>query len=716
MASTADEIRVLHVAGERAGSSYTGDRIQVTTVNDGSEALDRLDDSYTCIIVNDAVSDVDTETIREAVRDRNPRLPVIERDDGVADAGDVAELLATHAARNEEPEATELEILAETSQDVLWMFDRDWSELRFVNSAVEDLFGIRPAELASNATRFLEAIHPEDRTKTRAAMERLSGGESVELEYRVNPEEGFERWAWVFGEPVFDSDGDVTAVAGFARDVTAWKRRETELERHRTVVEASGDPMYMLDAQGRFSFVNDALVDLTGYTREELLGESAQAIMDEEEYDRGSSIIRHLLEQRKRQAKYETELRTADGITIPGENQLSVLYDAEGTTGTDFRGTVGVIRDIRERKRRERRLTALHDVTQELMAASSREEVCRLAVTAARRVLDFHANTVYLHRQGKGLVPIEWTDEARALIGKPPILEGPNSIAWRVYQSGEVQAVDDVRTDPDVYDPDTGVRGELYLPLGDHGILLAASEETEAFDPTAETFGELLAGEIVAVLDRVQREQELVRQNDRLDEFASIVSHDLRNPLTIATGRLDLARRESESEHLDAIDGALERMETLIEELLVYTRMGESATEREPVSLPGIVHSCWAQVETADAELIADVDATINADPNRLRRLFENLYRNAIEHGGSDVAVTVREIDDGFTLVDTGPGIAKDEHDQIFERGYSTREGGIGFGLAIVRQIADSHEWEIEVFESESGGAGFAFTGVEFTN
>ena len=97
----------------------------------------------------------------------------------------------------------------------------------------------------------------------------------------------------------------------------------------------------------------------------------------------------------------------------------------------------------------------------------------------------------------------------------------------------------------------------------------------------------------------------------------------------------------------------------------------------------------------------------------RLGRLLENLFRNALEHGGTDVTVTVRLLEDGLAVEDDGPGVPESERERLFDAGYSTTERGTGFGLRIVRQIADEHGWDVTVGESATGGARFEVTGVE---
>ncbi|OYR53862.1 two-component system sensor histidine kinase NtrB [Halorubrum halodurans] len=221
-------------------------------------------------------------------------------------------------------------------------------------------------------------------------------------------------------------------------------------------------------------------------------------------------------------------------------------------------------------------------------------------------------------------------------------------------------------------------------------------------------------GVIRDVTERKRREESLRRKNERLDEFASIVSHDLRNPLNVADGRLDLLREECDSPQIDDIERAHDRMRSLIDDLLSLARAGAELDEPERVDLSAIVERAWANVATEEATLRTDGDLTFVADGSRLEGLLENLIRNAIEHGGDAVTVTAGVLEDGagFYVADDGPGIPEEHRESIFESGYTTAEEGTGFGLSIVERIAEAHGWAVRATEGADGGARFEVTGI----
>lgn len=191
------------------------------------------------------------------------------------------------------------------------------------------------------------------------------------------------------------------------------------------------------------------------------------------------------------------------------------------------------------------------------------------------------------------------------------------------------------------------------------------------------------------------------------------MSHDLRNPLSVATGRLELAAEECSSPHLDAVADAHGRMKRLIDDLLLFAKMGSETLSLTAVDLAAVGTECWEPLAPPDAELSVEFDRAVRADRDRLRQLLENLLKNAIDHGGDDVSVTIGEVADGFYAADDGPGIPLNDRDAVLEAGYTSAEDGTGFGLSIVSQIADAHGWDLVVTESESGGARFEIRGVD---
>jgi two-component system sensor kinase FixL len=223
--------------------------------------------------------------------------------------------------------------------------------------------------------------------------------------------------------------------------------------------------------------------------------------------------------------------------------------------------------------------------------------------------------------------------------------------------------------------------------------------------------GEQYFTEIVRdVSDRRERERQLQHQKERLDQFADILAHDIRNPLSVAQGYTEIAREEHDAPELDRVADALDRIEALVDDVLALSKEGRRIGETEQVDTEAVVRESWSDVADDGATLrIEDDLESVEADRSRFRELLANLFRNSLQHADGAVTVTVGPTPTGFYVADDGPGIPEAIRDEVFDHGYSTREAGTGYGLSIVRQIAQAHGWTVDVTESGDGGARFEF-------
>ena len=241
-----------------------------------------------------------------------------------------------------------------------------------------------------------------------------------------------------------------------------------------------------------------------------------------------------------------------------------------------------------------------------------------------------------------------------------------------------------------------------------HEVQLSITFEEHAYQ------GErVFSGIMRDITERVEREEELERQNEQLERFASIVSHDLRDPLQAAKATVAILDSQYDDEMFDELDGTLDQMDELIEDVLTLAKQGQTIGETTTVSLSRVARDAWETAGLGTATLTtAEGLGEAEADRDRLEEMFQNLLRNATEHGGEEVTVTVGPTADGFYVADDGPGFGEEAPADLFDYGYTTNEGGTGFGLSIVKSIAEAHGWTVEAGESESGGARFEFHGV----
>jgi PAS domain S-box-containing protein len=351
------------------------------------------------------------------------------------------------------------------------------------------------------------------------------------------------------------------------------------------------------------------------------------------------------------------------------------------------------------------------DIAHAIHAVELREEL-RASRQKHRAVVDTAPDAIFLADAETGVIQ-QANEEATRLVGRP--MEELVGLDQRRLHPPE-----DADRYRDLFDEQLGedptVRTEL--PDGSDVLVRRADGErvpVEINASTVEIGGERISiGIFRDVSQRREQARELARQNRRLERFARVLSHDLRTPLNVARGRLDLALDDQvANEDLAAVGDALDRTEDLVDHLSTLMLRGRVVADSEPTSLQAVVESAWTTASDPAASLAVEGDlGRVYGDESRLRELFENLFSNAVEHAGPDVSVTVGTFEDGFYVADDGPGIPEADREAVFTGGFTTDDGGTGWGLNIVREIAIAHDWSISISESAAGGARFEFHDV----
>jgi PAS domain S-box-containing protein len=451
------------------------------------------------------------------------------------------------------------------------------------------------------------------------------------------------------------------------------RRRRAQAE---TVFEHTQDALFLVDVtrDGAFRIrqVNEVYEEITGRSTADIRGKTPTEIVGERQGARLEERCRHCVETREA-IDYEDQIRI-DAETRHWHTTLAPVVEDDEVVQL-----VGATRDVTEQRERERTLAARNRAM----------EKAPVGITISDP--DQEDNPlVYVNEEYEDMTGY---DEAE--------VDGRNCR----FLQGEGTDPEPVRQMREAVDAREPVSVELRNYRKDGTEFWNRVDIAPVFDED----GDLLqfVGYQQDVTERVEYARQLEAQNERLDQFVSLVSHDLRNPLDVAGTRLDLAQQKRDSEHLDAVEGALDRMETLVEDLLTLARGGKQDVEPESIPLGVLAEQCWAHVETGDVTLDVASDRTVEANRDRLSQLLENLFRNALEHGGDVTTITVGALEDGFYVEDDGQGIPEADRDRVFEDGYSTSRDGTGFGLSIVSEFAAARGWTVSVTEGDAGGARF---------
>ncbi|WP_439025430.1 PAS domain-containing protein [Haloarchaeobius sp. DT45] len=600
------------------------------------------------------------------------------------------------------------------------LLERDSDEL--IGEYVWDVFPDEEGSVADD--RITEALE----TQQQRSYERYSTTAERWFEARIYP----------------DEDGLLI----YFTDISDRKSYEQELERVNqqltALVENTSEAVYIKDDEGQYQRMNEAAAAFFDLTPEEVLGKR-----DEELFDPASARTVREVDERIMRSNESDSFEAVQ--YIDGERHVFLdnkfpYHDEDG----EVAGVMGISRDITDRKRREQELKTVKE-EYETVFENAQDSLFLVDVdteesddtadpdrsTASHDVTFRFERLNPRHQHVSGMS----TDELRGQTPREAFGEDVGATIEANYRRCfETRA-------PITYEE------ELPMPAGN--IVWQTKLAPLVVD------GEVtrIIGTARDVTERVERERELERQNERLDEFAGVITHDLRNPLSIAWLHLEFLREEYEDDHLDAVADSLDRMQAIIDDTLTLARQGKTVGETTPVPITSLVGQCWRMVETDGAKLDLRDEFSLCGDRDRVQNVFENLFRNSVEHGAprasgeagdsvehgstsnrtqsgdsveqsstgnrtqsgdsvkhGDDGVTIgigRLGDCGFYVEDDGPGIPVDQREAVFEPGHSTAENGTGFGLAIVNRVADAHGWDLTVTTGSEGGARFEFTGVD---
>ena len=478
------------------------------------------------------------------------------------------------------------------------------------------------------------------------------------------------------------------------------RKREQELKRAREqlrqIIDLVPDPLYVKNLDDEVLLSNEANAELHGMTPEEIEGKREFDIEPDveniENFDQYRQREIEVMETGE-PTTFEEELLDPDDNT----RTFKMTRIPFKTTGTDEDAVLGYARDV----------TDLKEYEQELKELNTRLELALEETNTGVWEWDLDTEEVRWDATSDRLFGYD-VDEFSGFSDRVPEddLQRVREQVDHAIETGE-QYRAEFRVEPPTED-------QRWVQA--RGVV--------EYDADGEP--ERLLGVQTDITERKERERQLHRQNERLDQFTGAVSHDLRNPLMVALARLDMIRDAAPEEHVETMERNLERMEEMIDDLLTLARIDQHTKEFERVRLAGTARDAWEHADVADCEFESSIpeSATVEADRSRLLQIFENLFRNAADH--NDVPLTVRvgmlsdndsDIDGGqrtgFFIEDNGTGIPDEQRDKIFDRGHTTSAEGTGFGLSIVRDIVTEHGWDIRVTDGADGGARFEITGVD---
>jgi PAS domain S-box-containing protein len=575
----------------------------------------------------------------------------------------------------------------ETTATGIWSWDVAADRFAWHDGTAQ-LLGCEPAALGESMADLLGRVHPVDRDDLEAAFETASETGRLDTEFRVQTADGRQRWISGRGETLSNGTGE-RYLAGVFTDVTRHKDREAELLRYETVIEAAGDPVYVLDENGDFEFVNDAFVEMTGYGRDAVVGEHASVLLEESAIEDGEEVIRALLNSDVDRGVIECEIETEYGTERWCEINIGLLCD-----GGSFEGTTGTIRDITEHKQQKAELQRERDRFSALFDAVP-EPVVRLRYEDENPVIR------------------EVNDEFTAVFGYEQAEVAGEPINDLIVPDEELRSaceIDRVATDGEQVTRE--VRREAVDGIRE---FLFRSVPVESENGHTEQFALY-----VDITERKAHERRIEQQRDDLDILNQMMQHDIRNDLQTVVAFADTLEQRLEGEPREYASRIHENAESAVDLVQSARELADAMLqddfEQESMSLAVALEPQLDELRDTDDVVVTvdgDIpDTRVRAD-EMLDSVFRNLLQNAVEHNDKELSavhVSVTEADDCVRVAigDNGPGIPDEQEAAIFDKGNKGLDSdGTGVGLYLVTTLLDQYGGDISISDNEPEGTVF---------
>lgn len=449
-----------------------------------------------------------------------------------------------------------------------------------------------------------------------------------------------------------------------------------QMERAFQVLDTAQEGIGLLDDDGAFMYVNDTYCEITGYDRDELVGEHWGTLTSEASATYFREQIRPELEAQNHWHGETTYVRKDDRHVVV-DHVLS--YTDDGTMVCLVNDAFG------------------HGAHGEPKGGGRLLDEALDAIDDVFYVIDADGELVRTNRrlsEVSGYSTEEIADTELSGLFSPEDTDRIADCLHDVTDGATPQLEASIRTKDGQSIPHQFRTREI---TDKHGTVIG------------------LVGIGRDVSEQKRRTRRLSHQTDKFESFADVLAHDLRNPLAVATGRVEQAIATDSVEELDAAADALSNLDAVIDSLATVMRDGSIVESTSEVSLANVFEEATNGVAFEDGQLSVDQHLFVDGDSCAVTRMAENLLSNAIEHAGPSPTVSVGATADGFYVEDDGQGIPESERTEIFDTGRTSKSGKGGYGLVSVEQIAMAHGWTVRASEGSDGGARFEFSGVDLT-
>ncbi|HEX8551167.1 MAG TPA: PAS domain S-box protein [Abditibacteriaceae bacterium] len=655
------------------------------------------------------------------------------------------------AARRLQSSEARLSFLAESLPQKIFTVDPQ-GKSNYLNKQWAEFTGLSVEEMREGD--WTRLIHPDDiEENLRRWTHSMETSEPFEYEHRFRRADGEYCWHLTRAHAMRDEKGQITMWLGSSTDIHEFKQVESELreseERFRSMADTAPVLIWMSGLDKLCYFFNKAWFEFTGRTLEEEQGNGWADGVHPDDFEHCLHIYTTSFDARE-EFDMEYRLRRSDGEYRWLLDRGAPRWNPRG----DFVGYIGSCIDITDIKRTQERqsfLVAASNVIassldyEETLASVASMTVPNIADWCAVDLLEDSGQIKRLAVAHVDPAKVQWAHEIQeryptdpeAQTGVPNVLRtGKSELYPEIPQEMLIASAKDEEHLKLILD--IGFTSAMVVPLVAHSRTLGAltfvtAESGRHYGQEDLSLAEDLAARAALAIDNARLYRDVQEASRLKDEFLATMSHELRTPMTAILGWANLLNKRSldddgTSHALEAIERNARSQVRLIEDLLDVSRIitGKLRLDVRPVTLSAVVEAAadalrpTAETKGIRLQVLLDPQAgPVSGDPERLQQVVWNLLSNALKFTpkGGRVQLRLERINSHveITVSDTGQGISAEFLPYVFDRfrqadATNTRTfGGLGLGLAIVRQLVELHGGSVQV-ASPGEGQGATFT------
>lgn len=639
---------------------------------------------------------------------------------------------------------SELQGIFENIVDAYVIMDVNGNVLKF-NDAATELFGY---DVDKEPVNVANLIYKDDHEYAMTSFkELLSKGHFKNYEARVYTKSKTVKWVHINASLVLDKNGIPIAAQGIVRDITDTKRINQIVEEQKSQLDAivqNSSIGIVLTQHGQIIRTNTSIQNTLGYSEEELSKLTVKDISFPEDFPQSKTFLEQMDSGEIDNFIVEKRYRKKNGSMLWAKTNVSAVRDNEGHINYQ----VALVEDVTLERQQSLIIDMINDVAKALLGKMDIYEIAWEITNNIAEYLDTEDCVIYLvDRSANTLEQIAAfgtkLNKSKQIDNKIVLPIG-NGIVGSVAKTGKAEIINDTSEDSRYIVDDEQRFSEISVPIVSDGEVIGVIDSehrsknyfTKEHLRTLENIASLVAMQLKSAINLREREkaetknvqllEALEKSNDELQEYAHIVSHDLKSPLRSIDalvswikednkGKLD----EATNQNFELIETTLEKMELLISDILLYSSIGSESKQSSEVDLNTLIEELKQILYVPDHIAINVINPlpVVTGDKTKLQQLFQNLISNAIkfndkENGLIEIDVVEQKSYYQFSVKDNGVGIEKEHHDKIFKifHALNKNKESSGIGLSIVKKIVDLYKGEIWLESKPNEGTTFFFT------